>query len=836
MPQPFDPARQPQQLVLANGLRVRLLHMPNGAQAAALVRVHTGAHDAPAAYPGLAHFLEHLVFLGSRDYCAADGLMPFVQGCGGQLNASTRERHTDFFFQLPADRLQEALLRLLDMLAHPLLDPAAQLREREVLQAEFHARAQDAETLCDAALGQLTDPNHPFSAFHAGNRDTLPVESAAFQQALRDYHQRFYRAGQMELLLAGPEDALALMRLAEQADSRLASGAASARRAPPLGGECDAWLRLQLPHGESRLQLAFFLERLPEHAAPALDYLSAQLASEAVGGLCRRLREAGWCRSIKVRVPYMFDGQSVAVVELMLTEQGLQARATVIEAVLDWLRFYRTEIRRPQGFSHYRQVLSRRLQRAEPLARLKHWVEPLAWRNGGDDEAIAEALHAIIGQMLGVGPRVVVADSGELRAALPLVSRGFALRLAFDNAPAPEPHRWNWQQPPHNRWLNDPAGQMASKLPGALRWLGPEDAQGQGALFLCWQFLDAQPPAALWHALAVVIETHNWAAEEAGVSLRLENSGAAWCLELQGYARAIPAILGDILPQLTAPPVSARVDGVRRAERDDRLGGEQMLIRQLLMQLPRLLAAKPDASAKRAADLQQTWQAARWHGLAVGLPQKSSGPLAESLSLMPGEPAQAPSAAAVMRGKHWHRIGGTAGRAENACLLFYPLPDSSPATEAGWRLLAQQLEAAFFRRLRSELQLGYAVFSRFHSAGVHAGLLFGVQSPTASAQEIIAHIQAFFGEFATRLENQSDNALKQAAIDAANRYKDGEKALRTRAERTWQGCLGGHDVDRAEAVAAAMGAMGRAELIAALASVRQPDACRVVLSTDPAPA
>ncbi len=93
-----------------------------GTQSAALVRIHAGSHDAPVAYPGLAHFLEHMLFLGSAQYTAEAALMPFVQGVGGQLNATTRERHTDFFFQVPARHLEQALLRLLDMLTQPSLD------------------------------------------------------------------------------------------------------------------------------------------------------------------------------------------------------------------------------------------------------------------------------------------------------------------------------------------------------------------------------------------------------------------------------------------------------------------------------------------------------------------------------------------------------------------------------------------------------------------------------------------------------------------------------------------------------------------------------------------
>ena len=75
---------------LANGLQVAVLSQAGSTQAAISVRVAAGSHDEPAAHPGLAHFLEHLLFLDCADYRGEQRLMPFVQACGGQLNASTQ--------------------------------------------------------------------------------------------------------------------------------------------------------------------------------------------------------------------------------------------------------------------------------------------------------------------------------------------------------------------------------------------------------------------------------------------------------------------------------------------------------------------------------------------------------------------------------------------------------------------------------------------------------------------------------------------------------------------------------------------------------------------------
>src|SRR5471030_1657555 len=103
---------RPHTETLANGLRVTLRHAPRLKRCAAALRVAAGSHDVPLAWPWLAHFLEHLLFLGTERFPASEGLMAYVQRHGGQLNASTRERTTDFFFEVPVSAFEAALERL----------------------------------------------------------------------------------------------------------------------------------------------------------------------------------------------------------------------------------------------------------------------------------------------------------------------------------------------------------------------------------------------------------------------------------------------------------------------------------------------------------------------------------------------------------------------------------------------------------------------------------------------------------------------------------------------------------------------------------------------------
>ncbi|WP_312723779.1 pyrroloquinoline quinone biosynthesis protein PqqF [Stutzerimonas kunmingensis] len=829
-PDSVPPAVLPQLHVLPNGLRLGFIQLPAGSQAAALVRVNAGAHDAPGEYPGLAHFLEHLLFLGSQAYAPTQSLMPFVQGCAGQLNASTRERHTDFFFQVPAAAFGEALKRLLDMLARPLLDPAAQLREREVLQAEFLARGRDRETLCDAAIGTALSCAHPFSGFHAGNRQTLPVEAPAFQKALTGYHQRFYQTGQMELLVAAPCSLEQVLELLQSDECQLPVAPNVARPIQPLRADDGGTLRLSVDGARPYLNIAFALDGLPDEACVALDVLGSWLSSQADRSLFQALSDAHWCDAVSLRVPYWHDGQCVAVFEVQLTERGMAERAQIVAAVRDWLHFMSTQAGWSEVWGEYAQVRQRGLMGKEPLALLRYWIDPAAWTPSIDTNRVQQALEMLGAQLHASRPIVLTVDGeGCARTKrIEPVKAGFELDLVAEQLPPSDRTVWQWRLPERNLWLSErmQPGVAALQIP-SLRWVEHADAAGQGVLYLRWRFAAGQPPAGLWDTLHAALRRHAIAAAQAGVELHFDDHGHSWCLRLCGYAEALPVILRDLTDILKAPSPAAFNEGHRLRYESVTSGADEILIRQLLRRLPLLLAGAArdgDASLDQHA-LDQAWHQSHWDTLAVGLLRHLSGPLQTVLAELPGLAGPGAGQYDESTPRYcWSRFGQPG--VETALVLFCPLPLRTVFIEANWRRLARLMEGAFFRRLRSELQLGYAVFCGYRQFGECPGIVFAVQSPSASASEILAHIETFLDGFAGTL-------VEVAAADPSTGNHDGD--LRRRAESLWQAHLAGFDGDHPEAVAAASANLDARAIRAQLQALRDAEGGWHVVANAEAP-
>ena len=94
-------------LKLDNGLKVLLISDPQTDLAAASLSVHVGQFLDPKDRQGLAHFLEHMLFLGTEKYPVEGEYKKFITGNGGGTNASTSQEKTTYFFRVKNDALEQ---------------------------------------------------------------------------------------------------------------------------------------------------------------------------------------------------------------------------------------------------------------------------------------------------------------------------------------------------------------------------------------------------------------------------------------------------------------------------------------------------------------------------------------------------------------------------------------------------------------------------------------------------------------------------------------------------------------------------------------------------------
>lgn len=218
--------RQYKLAILDNGLKVVLCSDPSSNEAGAAMDVHVGACSDPKDIPGLAHFNEHMLFLGTKDYPKEDSFSEFLSANGGSSNAYTASENTVYHFTLQAEadeRLQEGLKRFGSFFTSPLFTEAATGRELNAIESEHAKNLQSDNFRIYQINKERQNPQHPHSRFFTGNKQTLlentKEKGIDLRQSLIDFYTRYYSADQMTLAVVGPQSLDALLRMTTEAFS-----------------------------------------------------------------------------------------------------------------------------------------------------------------------------------------------------------------------------------------------------------------------------------------------------------------------------------------------------------------------------------------------------------------------------------------------------------------------------------------------------------------------------------------------------------------------------------------------------------------------------------------
>nr|WP_236482503.1 insulinase family protein [Pseudomonas syringae] len=335
------------------------------------------------------------------------------------------------------------------------------------------------------------------------------------------------------------------------------------------------------------------------------------------------------------------------------------------------------------------------------------------------------------------------------------------------------------------------------RLPAPNPFLGTAvDDPAEAALYLRWQLPSPQP--AFWRMLDAALKPLAEDARQAGVTLTFTAYGPYWQLQLNGLREPIVAVLQQSLLRLQHPDTHAQ-------EHDEPV---LIPIRQLLKQLAdHFLRSNPEVTI---SDLPGVWSASRWISFTSGFDTASQSMLDTVLNAAPGVRQTSPADLPTIRaGKHW--AAQASSSSEDAVLVFCPAPTTSIEDEAAWRLLAHLAQAPFYQRLRVELQLGYAVFSSLRQIDGKTGLLFGVQSPTCNAQQLLEHIAAFIGRL-PQLVHDAD--LPEQTNALAAQFEPSNLPEQQRADLQWQAHLAGHQSDHAPTLQRALSNLETHSLLA----------------------
>jgi predicted Zn-dependent peptidase len=150
--------------------------------------VGVGSRNESASNSGIAHFVEHMVFKGGRQYPTARDISIAIEGVGGVLNAATDREVTVFWTRVPSAKLGLAVSVLGDMLMSPVLDEAEVVKERQVVIEELRMYQDNPQDYAQIAFDALMWPDHPLGWDVAGREETVRSFTAEDCRSHLEHH------------------------------------------------------------------------------------------------------------------------------------------------------------------------------------------------------------------------------------------------------------------------------------------------------------------------------------------------------------------------------------------------------------------------------------------------------------------------------------------------------------------------------------------------------------------------------------------------------------------------------------------------------------------------
>ncbi|KAI5961327.1 STE23 [Candida theae] len=341
-------------LKLKNDIRVLVISDPHADKSAASLDVNVGSF-ADKAYnvPGLAHFCEHLLFMGTSKYPSENEYSDYLAKHSGHSNAYTAAEHTNYYFQVGSNHLEGALDRFAQFFISPLFSKSCKDREINAVDSENKKNLQNDLWRLYQLDKSLSNARHPYNGFSTGNFVTLHTvpesEGVNVRDVLMKFHSDRYSSNLMSLVILGKEslDELstwAIEKFSEVTDKGLAR--------PSYDGELiyekDQMLKLIKAKPVKDMHQMDITFMIPDDLESKWDckpqsYFSHLLGHESEGSILFYLKSKGWVTELSSGNMKVCQGSSSYIVEFQLTPEGLRNWQDIVKTTFDYLNLIKEQ-------------------------------------------------------------------------------------------------------------------------------------------------------------------------------------------------------------------------------------------------------------------------------------------------------------------------------------------------------------------------------------------------------------------------------------------------------------------------------------------------------------
>ena len=798
--------REYRAISLDNGIDVLLVSDPKVEKSAAALSVGVGLMFDPMSYQGMAHYLEHMLFMGTEAYPEVDAYMNYINENGGARNAYTWLDITNYMFEIKNSAYEGALDRFSHFFKTPLLDPEYIEKEKNAVNAEWSMR-REMDFFGIFKLGRSFLGDHPANRFLIGNLESLADKpDSTLHGATVAFFDRYYSGNIMKVAMVSEQSLDAMEALARRyfADIPNKSIAEPEVTAPVDFSEAAGKLVHYVPLEDQRLlQLEYVIDsNADQFRVKPNEYLGYILGSEMPNTPASTLKALGWANSLNVMSsPGLFGNYGTFSIQVDLTEVGIEHRPEITELLLGYIAMLQDQGVDDRFAAEFKTSLDNRFrflektndfsyvsQLAEAMQNYPtaHAIDAPYRFEGFDAEAVNGVLSQLTPDRLNVWyvsktepatesmhfyagkysvepleltpPSVWMARAQERGLQLPALNTLLPESFALQHEQGPpkkvlvQPHAEYWLQG-SEVFPSQPKGYTQIHLN-----TGDQESSAEASVLTSlWVDLYRQQQAALFTEASIAGMN---ASVVPGYGIRLSFSGFT---DKQG--ELIERSLNALRVAPTELEFAQSVDRYTRSIENARFG---FPVRQLFPALRRLA----QSGAYNQTALLAAAEMATPEALTAFIDRQLSSAYVRAYSFgnysdedVTALAARVSAALPEHQGERYERAGTYAPSAgttlvfqENlpvedlGMVYLFAAPEASIENQARGELLSSHLSNRAFNQLRTEEQLGYAAGGFATVLGDHPMVGFYIQTPVKNPVDMLARFEAYREEFAVDLQ------------------------------------------------------------------------------------
>lgn len=808
-------------LTLENQLKVLLISDPTSDRAAASMDVAIGSNHDPETFPGLAHFLEHMLFLGTDQFPEAGEYQQYISAAGGSHNAFTAPENTNYFFDVQPAAFEGALDRFSRFFIAPLFDPTYVEREVNAVHSEYQSKLQNEANRSFAVTKEGLNPAHPFSGFNAGNLDTL--QKPGLVEAVRAFYETMYSADRMALAVLSPEPLDALERLVRARFGEVPNRSLGRiQTSEPLLERSQLPLEVRSqPIGTSRrLSLLWPVPAsAAHHTTQPMSYLGHLIGHEGPNSLFDVLKAKGWVNGLSAGPSLGMRDSQLFGISVNLTEAGYAQRDAVIESLFAYIRLIEENGINAWRFTELQQITDANFRFAEDasaqgtVTALSGAMQTTPTRELWTRDRLLSRFDAALIQdyLSWLTPETLYLRVTAPEVETDQVTAYYPTPFGKDPIHSERLARWSraraggttplGQLPAPNPFVTDTFTRLVptepteglvvpSRVidrPGVVAYALSETRFGQPRSDLYIRLrtpLASQDPETkvmadlLTDYLNDQLSALTYDAAIAGAGVSVQSTQSGFTVQASGYHEGVMRLMPQVLATLPPPLIDAPTFNRLKARQVDRLSGfdQQRPVSRLLSELTATLMPREFLDADRFAAITNLdratfheYQKAVFSSLVAELLLHAPITEAEAtqalelvISDLPLDPQGSGVELSVGRWPEAAQTTFSYAHPDQAAVVAYVIDEETSSARLKAQLIANLIEAPFYTRLRTEKQLGYLTFASAFPLLNRPILAGAVQSPTADGETLASEINAFFGAYRDTLAQLDLAAFERA--------------------------------------------------------------------------